>query len=98
MQLIMLYTICNESSCDHIDVARPIIADSPEAAIEEFDNSFTAAYHKNQHTFMFAGYEFHRRHFLDLNQPLIYLGCKIYLPNFITVDEWFARAEKEKLK
>ena len=89
MNIVMCYTIGNKISW-YSDIVRPVKWESPEAAIVEFERAATIAYHERVASFLFAGFEFEPSyHFYKDDKGKVIFDA----PDFLTVDEWFARGE-----
>jgi len=88
MRLVMFYTAGDgcSYSCEQ---SIPINYESAEAALIDFETAcMSAGNSRNVPFFDFAGRQFCTREFFDSE-------AKMYVPDFLTVDEWFEREAKE---
>lgn len=81
-RLLMRYTFGDGFtwSCERVF---PLLAESPEAALVAFEDTYQQAKAAGQ-SFLFAGAKFYP---CDFEENDVY-----YAPDFLTLDEWFARA------
>jgi hypothetical protein len=91
MRLVMTYNAGDRYtySCD---VATPIVYESGEAAIVEFERMCLTAFAERQQSFMFAGNEMDVGTFMFADEGKSWKEAKYYGPDFLTVDEWFNQA------
>ncbi len=84
MRLVMLYTFGDGCtySCDRVF---PFVAESPEAALCEFEELYTKHKWPCSNSFSFAGEDFYSG---DFECNGVY-----YAPEFLTIDEWFKGIE-----
>ena len=83
-QVVMCYSV-GDGCTYHCDVTLPIFYESPEQALVDFEKLCIAAHEApwqvSHGTFVFCGTEF--------NESDFYEKDVLYLPSFLTVDEWF---------
>ncbi len=83
MRLVMLYTFGDgyTYSCDRVF---PFVAESPEAALCEFEELYNTQKEVDPYTtFNFAGQTFYTCDFES--------DGKYYAPEILTIDEWFSK-------
>lgn len=83
IRMVLVYT--ESDGCTFsAEVVLPILYESTEAALVDFESCFEdAKASKDAYGFFdFAGHQFHTSSFIE--------GDKTYLPSFLTIDEWFA--------
>lgn len=79
VKVVMVYT--EGDGCTYsADHNYPFEYESPEQALVDFEALFIAA-RKSNTDFTFIGMEFYPAMFMD--------GPAVYLPEFLTLDEWF---------
>jgi len=87
MNIVLCYT--EGDGCTYsCDTVRPIVWESCEAALVEFERACTVAFHE-RHDFMFAGFEFDPATFFHPVGER--QEARFFAPDFLTVDEWFAQ-------
>ena len=74
----------------YCDSAVPILYESAEDAIVDFERLCVEAFHNRQGQFLFAGTEFHTKSFMLADEGDSWEKSKFYGPNFLTIDEWFS--------
>lgn len=90
MKIVMCYTV-GDGYTFSCEVVNPLEYESPEQALVDFEKLCKAHFPKpwRERTFMFAGREYESSNFFfssdECPEPTL------FLPDFLTVDEWFEK-------
>ena len=80
MRLILRYTAGDGYTWSSEDIV-PVVYESGEALIVDFENEAKKAFANRNYCFVFAGKEYSTDYF--------FVDGKYYPPEILTVDEWF---------